>query len=69
MKFKNAQHMNTPVNENWTERKIRLKKKFEFLTQGDLLLIEGDAERVLGKLQNRLGKSKEELQQIIKTLK
>jgi len=61
--------MNTPVNENWTERKIRLKKKFEFLTQGDLLFSEGDAERVLGKLQNRLGKSKEELQQIIKTLK
>jgi len=61
--------MNIPANENWTERKIRLKKKFEFLTQGDLLFSEGDAERVLGKLQNRLGKSKEELQQIIKTLK
>jgi uncharacterized protein YjbJ (UPF0337 family) len=45
----------------WNEVKGRLKQKYAQLTDDDLLFIEGKEEELYGRLQERLGKSKEEL--------
>jgi len=56
------------VIENWNDRKVKLKQKFEFLTDNDLLFEEGKKELMMSKLQISLGKSREELQTIIEAL-
>ena len=58
----------TELKGNWTEQKGKLKQKFASLTDNDLLFEEGKKEEMLGKLQIKLGKTKEELHLIIKSL-
>jgi uncharacterized protein YjbJ (UPF0337 family) len=58
----------TKLKGNWNEQKGKLKQKFAFLTENDLMFEEGKEEEMYGKLQIRLGKTKEELQQILKGL-
>ncbi len=58
----------TELNGNWEEQKGKLKQKFAMLTDNDLLLLEGKKDEMLGKLQVKLGKTKEELQKIIAEL-
>ncbi len=54
--------MNKPeVTGNWNEQKGRLKQKFATLTDDDLMFAEGKKDEMLGKLQQKLGKTKEEL--------
>lgn len=53
---------------NWNEQKGRLKQRFAVLTDNDLLFEEGKMDQMLGKLQIRLGKTKEEFQKIMKEL-
>lgn len=53
---------------NWNEIKGKLKQKFAVLTDSDLLLIKGKQEEMLGRLQVRLGKTKEEMHKIIMEL-
>ena len=61
--------MNTPeIKENWEEQKSKLKQKFAILLENDFLFDEGKKEEMLGKLQIKLGKSREELQKIIEAL-
>ena len=55
----------TELKGNWNEHKARLKKKFAVLTDNDLMFEEGRKEEMLGKLQIKLGKTKEELHKII----
>ena len=50
---------------NWNEMKGKLKLKFAKLTDDDLLYIEGKKDIMLGKIQVKLGKTKEELREII----
>jgi len=50
---------------NWNEQKTRLKKEFPALTDKDLFFQIGRKNEMLGKLQVKLGKTKEELQRII----
>jgi uncharacterized protein YjbJ (UPF0337 family) len=58
--------MNTiELKGNWNEQKGKLKKKFALLTDNDLMFEEGKKEEMFGKLQIKLGKSKEELEKII----
>ena len=59
---------NTEIKGNWNEIKGKLKQKFAILTDDDLLLLEGKNDELLGKLQKKLGKTKEEIQQIISDL-
>jgi len=56
------------VKGNWNEQKGKLKKKFATLTDNDLMFEEGKKDEMLGKLQIKLGKSKEELKKIMDTL-
>jgi len=55
----------TELQGNWNEQKGRLKQKFATLTDNDLLFTEGKKEEMLGKLQIKLGKTKEELHKLI----
>jgi uncharacterized protein YjbJ (UPF0337 family) len=48
--------------------KRKLKKKFAVLTDNDLLFKDGKKDEMLGKLQVKLGKTKEQLQTIISSL-
>lgn len=53
---------------SWKERKGKLRQKFGFLSETDLMFEEGKKEEMLVKLQIKLGKTKEELIRIIATL-
>ena len=58
----------TELKGNWDEQKGKLKQKFATLTDNDLLFAEGKKEEMFGKLQQKLGKTKEKLHEIISAL-
>lgn len=58
----------TELKGSWNEQKGKLKQKFALLTDNDLLFATGRKEEMLGKLQLKLGKTKEELYKIITAL-
>jgi uncharacterized protein YjbJ (UPF0337 family) len=53
------------LSGSWFKTKSKLKKKFAALTDNDFLFAEGKKEEMIGRLQIKLGKTKEELQNII----
>ena len=53
------------IKGNWNEASGKLKQKYANLTDDDLLLVKGKEEELLGRLQKKLGKTKEEVQKII----
>jgi uncharacterized protein YjbJ (UPF0337 family) len=55
----------TELTGNWNEQKGKLKQKFANLTDDDLMFVEGKKDEMLGKLQKKLGKTKEELHKIM----
>jgi uncharacterized protein YjbJ (UPF0337 family) len=55
-------------NGNWNETKGKLKQKFALLTDNDLLFQDGKKEELLGRLQIKLGKTKEQILKIISEL-
>lgn len=59
---------NTELKGNWNEMKGKLKQKFALLTDSDLLLEEGKHDELLGRLQIKLGKTKEELEKVFSEL-
>jgi uncharacterized protein YjbJ (UPF0337 family) len=66
---KKPKKMNTTeLKGNWNEQKGKLKEKYATLTDNDLLFAEGKKEEMLGRLQIKLGKTKEELHKIIADL-
>jgi uncharacterized protein YjbJ (UPF0337 family) len=58
----------TELKGNWNEQKGKLKQKFANLTDNDLMYAEGKKDEMMGKLQIKLGKTKEELHKIINSL-
>ena len=50
---------------NWNEIKGKLKQKYGQLTDDDLAFADGKEDELLGRLQQRLGKKKEEIRQEI----
>ena len=50
---------------SWNEVKGKLKQKYAQLTDDDLQFVEGKEDELLGRLQQRLGKNKEELRREI----
>lgn len=61
--------MNTTVLKgSWDEQKGKLKQKFATLTDYDLLFAHGKKDEMLGKLEIKLGKTKDELHKIISAL-
>ena len=53
---------------NWNEVKGKLKQKYAQLTDDDLTFAEGKDEELLGRLQQKLGKSKEDLRKELENL-
>jgi len=53
---------------NWNEQKEKLKQKFAILTDDDLLFADGKRGEMIGKLEVKLGKTKEELEKIMESL-
>ena len=51
----------TELKGNWEEQKGKLKQKFAALTDDDLLFAEGKKDEMMGKLESKLGKTKEEI--------
>ncbi len=58
----------TELKGKWNEKKGKLKQKFANLTDDDLLMLEGKEDEMLGKIQVKLGKTKEEMQEILSSL-
>lgn len=58
----------TEIKGNWNELKGKLKQKYANLTDDDLLYAEGKKDEMFGKLQLKLGKTKDELQSIIDSI-
>ncbi len=49
------------LKSNWNTLKGKLKQKYGDLTEDDLAYVEGKEDEFLGNLQEKLGKTKEEL--------
>lgn len=52
----------------WNEVKGKLKQQYADLTDDDLLYAEGKEDELYGRLQKKLGKSKEEVEKLINDL-
>ena len=53
---------------NWNEVKGKLKQKYSQLTDDDLTFAEGKDDELFGRLQKKLGKTKEDLRAEIEKL-
>jgi len=58
----------TEIKGNWHELKGKLKQQYADLTDDDLLYDEGKEDEMYGKLQQKLGKTKDEVRKIIADL-
>ena len=59
---------NLNLKGNWNELKGKLKQKYGQLTDDDLTFAEGKEDEMLGRLQQRLGKTKEDVRKEIEGL-
>ncbi|SEW54723.1 CsbD family protein [Chitinophaga arvensicola] len=55
------------IKGKWNELKGTLKQKYADLTDDDLLYEEGQEDKLVGKLQQKLGKSREEVIDLLKS--
>jgi uncharacterized protein YjbJ (UPF0337 family) len=53
------------IKGNWNQIKGKLKQKYAELSDNDLQFIEGKSDELLGRLQKKTGKSKEDLKREI----
>ncbi len=53
---------------DWNEAKVKLKQKFDMLTESDLLFAEGKQDELLVRLQTKLGRTKVEVHRLITEL-
>ncbi len=56
------------LNGNWNEVKGKVKKEYADLTDDDLLYEEGKDDELLGRLQQKIGKTKQEIKDWIERL-
>ena len=56
------------IKGSWNEVKGKLKQKYADLTDDDLVFAEGKDDELLGRLQKRLGRSKEDLRKELAAL-
>jgi len=58
----------TDLKGKWNELKGKLKQQYADLTDDDLLYVEGKEDELYGKIQQRVGKTKEEVKKMIEEL-
>lgn len=56
------------IKGNWNELKGKLKQKYAKLTDDDLLFVEGKEDELVGRLEKKLGQTKEEVRNTIERL-
>ena len=56
------------IKGSWNEVKGKIKQQYGNLTDDDLMFSEGKEDELLGRLQKKLGKSKDEVRQMIEKL-
>lgn len=56
------------IKGNWNKIKGKMKQKYGDLTDDDLTYVEGKEDELLGRLQTKTGKSKEELKREIEDI-
>ncbi|HEX7412815.1 MAG TPA: CsbD family protein [Bacteroidia bacterium] len=56
------------IKGNWDELKGKLKQKYAKLTDDDLLFVEGKENELFGRLEKKLGQTKEEIRNAIEKL-
>lgn len=59
---------NLQIKGAWNEIKGKLKQKYATLTDDDLAFAEGKEDELYGRLQKRLGKTKEDIKREIENL-
>jgi len=57
-----------PVQKSWKEQKELIKTKFPTITDADLKYEDGKKDEMLTRVQTKLGKTKEELQEVLSSL-
>ena len=60
--------MKLQMKGSWNEVKGKLKQKYGQLTDDDLTFAEGKEDELLGRLQKRLGRTKDELRAEIENM-
>lgn len=55
------------IKGKWNELKGTLKQQYADLTDDDLLYEEGQEDKLIGKLQQKLGKSRDEVIDLLKS--
>ena len=60
--------MNIKTKGNWNVLKGKLKQQFGNLTDNDLLYIKGKEEELIGRIQQKIGKTKQEILDLIERL-
>lgn len=58
----------TEIKGNWNEFKGKMKQEYADLTDDDLLYEEGKEDELYGRLQQKLGKTKDEVKKYIADL-
>lgn len=53
---------------NWNKAKGKLKEKYAVLTDNDLAYEEGQEDQLIGHLQEKLGKTKKEVKDILRDI-
>ena len=66
--LRNAGMTKLQMKGSWNEMKGKLKQKYAQLTDDDLTFAEGKEEELLGRLQQRLGKAKEDIRRELEEL-
>lgn len=56
------------IKGNWDELKGKLKQKYAILTDDDLLFAEGKENELLGRLEKKIGQTKDEIRKAIEGL-
>ncbi len=53
------------IKGNWNQLKGKLKQEYGSLTENDLTYVEGKEDELLGRIQEKTGKTKEEIKEYI----
>lgn len=56
------------IKGNWNELKGKLKQKYSELTDDDLIFTEGKEDELIGRIQKKIGKTKDEIKKEIAEL-
>ena len=55
------------IKGNWNEMKGKLKQQYGQLTDNDLTYVEGKEDELYGRLQKKLGKTKDQVKEMFDT--